>query len=276
MKNNKGITITSLIITIIVMVILAGIALMFSMGESGVITKAENTRFLEDIKLYKEELELYKGQKQIENQKRITNGENIDLHDGIYMSTWTISEMKLYIPSIEDEYEGKLGIEDGELTYKDSGNEDELSMARAAGLKIKSERATLEVEILGEGSVTGVPENGETKIGAKIKLKAVEGTLKTEESTIKYEFAGWYEDGELVEEKLEYNFEITKENTKITAKFKTNVTVVHYEDDKVGVSTGVPTEKNNATITKIEIPDGLIIPEASFVGWTSLKIYSSI
>ena len=46
MKNQKGITLISLIITIIVMMILAGIALSFSVGENGVITKAEETKIV--------------------------------------------------------------------------------------------------------------------------------------------------------------------------------------------------------------------------------------
>ena len=41
MKNNKGITMIALIITIIVMLILAGVALSFTIGEDGVINKAE-------------------------------------------------------------------------------------------------------------------------------------------------------------------------------------------------------------------------------------------
>lgn len=41
MRNNKGITLTSLIVTIIVMVILAGISLVMSVGDMGVIGRAE-------------------------------------------------------------------------------------------------------------------------------------------------------------------------------------------------------------------------------------------
>ena len=41
MKNNKGITLVSLIVTIIVMVILAGIALVFSVGEGGIIERSQ-------------------------------------------------------------------------------------------------------------------------------------------------------------------------------------------------------------------------------------------
>ena len=41
MKNSRGITLISLIITIIVMLILAGVALSFAVGENGVMTQAE-------------------------------------------------------------------------------------------------------------------------------------------------------------------------------------------------------------------------------------------
>ena len=41
MKNNKGITLTSLIVTIIVMVILAGISLYMSVGDSGIVVRTE-------------------------------------------------------------------------------------------------------------------------------------------------------------------------------------------------------------------------------------------
>ena len=43
MKNQKGITLVALIITIIVMVILAGIALIFTVGEEGVLSQAQNS-----------------------------------------------------------------------------------------------------------------------------------------------------------------------------------------------------------------------------------------
>ena len=43
MKNQKGITLIALIITIIVMLILAGVALTFSVGEEGIMTQAQNS-----------------------------------------------------------------------------------------------------------------------------------------------------------------------------------------------------------------------------------------
>ena len=41
MRNNKGITLIALVITIIVLIILAGISISILMGEDGLITKAK-------------------------------------------------------------------------------------------------------------------------------------------------------------------------------------------------------------------------------------------
>ena len=44
MKNNKGITLVSLIITIIILIILAGITINITVGQDGIITKAKEAK----------------------------------------------------------------------------------------------------------------------------------------------------------------------------------------------------------------------------------------
>ena len=58
MKNKRGITLISLVITIIVLIILAGVTINLTVGENGLITKA--TRAREEYKkaAYFEELNL--------------------------------------------------------------------------------------------------------------------------------------------------------------------------------------------------------------------------
>ena len=69
MKNNKGITLVSLIVTIIVMLILAGIALVFSVGEDGIINRGKTA-----VESYKEQEKIEKAL--IDNQfKTNANGE---------------------------------------------------------------------------------------------------------------------------------------------------------------------------------------------------------
>ena len=44
MRNNKGVTLVALVITIIVLLILAGVALAMLTGDSGILTNAENAK----------------------------------------------------------------------------------------------------------------------------------------------------------------------------------------------------------------------------------------
>ena len=66
-KNNKGITIISLVVTIIISIILAGVSINLILGENGVLTKARNSQKTQDIARISELLELEKGQIGIEN-----------------------------------------------------------------------------------------------------------------------------------------------------------------------------------------------------------------
>ena len=76
MKNNKGITLIALIITIIVMLILAGISLTFTIGDEGVISKAENAKEEKRAAEVAEIIDVWNAAKQVDilgnNGKRTT------------------------------------------------------------------------------------------------------------------------------------------------------------------------------------------------------------
>ncbi len=59
-KNNKGITLISLVVTIIVMIILAGISIALVFGERGIITKAKEQKVIQTKAEILEQLELQK------------------------------------------------------------------------------------------------------------------------------------------------------------------------------------------------------------------------
>ena len=44
MKSNKGITLVSLVVTIIVLIILAGVSINLVLGENGIITRAKQEK----------------------------------------------------------------------------------------------------------------------------------------------------------------------------------------------------------------------------------------
>lgn len=58
MKNTKGITLVALVITIIVLLILAGVTITTLIGDNGLITKAKDAKIATEIADIKEELEL--------------------------------------------------------------------------------------------------------------------------------------------------------------------------------------------------------------------------
>ena len=60
LKQRKGITLISLVVTIIILIILAGISLSLIMGQDGLIKKAKETKPIQDIATAKEQLEMLK------------------------------------------------------------------------------------------------------------------------------------------------------------------------------------------------------------------------
>ena len=59
-KNEKGITIIALVITIIVLLILAGISIATITGDNGIINKSDEAKIETEISQYKEKLEVIK------------------------------------------------------------------------------------------------------------------------------------------------------------------------------------------------------------------------
>lgn len=58
MKNNKGITLIALVITIIVLLILAGVAIAMLSGENGILTRASDSKAANDVGAAKDEIAL--------------------------------------------------------------------------------------------------------------------------------------------------------------------------------------------------------------------------
>ena len=122
MNKQKGITLVSLVITIIVMLILAGVSLNMVMGDNSVLLQAQKSAFIQKMAGYKEELALsYLGSaaKQLKSIKK----EEITA-----MGTF----VKEYIPSIADEDIGKYAIVKGDLYYCGS-DEIELLVCKEQG-----------------------------------------------------------------------------------------------------------------------------------------------
>ena len=71
LKGKKGITLIALVITIIVLLILAGVTIATLTGDSGIITKADESKISTELAGYKEQLDLYIIEKYSENRLTI-------------------------------------------------------------------------------------------------------------------------------------------------------------------------------------------------------------
>ena len=78
MKNQKGITLVSLVVTIIVLIILAGVSINLLLGEKGIITIAKRAKENTELAKIQEETELNELYTQLENNGGSSEGTNYD------------------------------------------------------------------------------------------------------------------------------------------------------------------------------------------------------
>ena len=135
-KNNKGITLIALAVTIIVMLILAGITIATLTSENGIITQASQAKIQNEFAKYVEEIKLYNANKFLENQEfdegTLTAGRKL-----LNYNTKRSEEegnIKSVIPSIKDEYLSSLQIIKGKAYIK-TEDKKQLKAALAVGIE---------------------------------------------------------------------------------------------------------------------------------------------
>ena len=135
--GKKGITLISLVVTIIVLLILAGTTIAMLTGENGILLKANEAKMATELSKYKEELELYKIEKTSENlefeEETLTAGKK-----ELNYNTKPENEdgnIKTIIKDISDEYFEKLEIIKGELLIT-TVNDSEIKIAQRLGIQV--------------------------------------------------------------------------------------------------------------------------------------------
>ena len=185
-KENKGVTLIALAVTIIVMLILAGVTISTLTGNSGVTSNASLSKIMNELSKYKEEVELYKANKIVENEgflsESLSAGKD-SINYNIKLDEET-GNIKSIIPDITDEYINILQIIKGELLIK-TKDKKQIKAAQLAGIQINPYDITDDGELLSsngnlllvdsEGTLSIL--DGVTKIGMGA-FSGVEG-LKT-------------------------------------------------------------------------------------------------
>ena len=138
-RREKGITLVALVITIIVLIILAGVTLMTLTGQDGILTKAKESRISTELSAYQEELETYKASKYLENntfmEATLTAGKETLTYytqDGKAEETGNI---RTIFKNISDEYFEKLEVVKGELLIN-TQDITEIKIAQSLGIAV--------------------------------------------------------------------------------------------------------------------------------------------
>ncbi len=135
-ENEGAITLVALAVTIIVLLILAGVAISLSVGNNGIISRGEVSVEGNKLASYKEKLEMYKAEKIMENENFLEETLSAGI-DYLQYNTKNIEEkgtIKTIIPEFEDKYLGKLEVIKGEL-FLTSTDKKEVQAAKIAGVE---------------------------------------------------------------------------------------------------------------------------------------------
>ena len=114
-KNNKGITLIALVITIIVLLILASVSIAMLTGDNGILTRAGDAKIETALGAVKEQIGLYQIEKKMDN-KEVTP-ENL-LAEGKVSRTVQLGEADkyyMYYALKENSFEGMQGIGKGNI-----------------------------------------------------------------------------------------------------------------------------------------------------------------
>ena len=151
MKNNKGVTLVALVVTIIVLIILAGISINLVLGNNGIITIAKKTKENTELARVEEETQLNELYTQLESSGTGSGGTNYD-------AIAKLTEFKTAIANAIDEAGG---------IRPDTAAETTVFADNIKGiLKEVTKNATATTEDITEGKTAWV--NGELIVGSRI------------------------------------------------------------------------------------------------------------
>ena len=194
-EKDKGITLVALVITVVILIILATVAVNLTIGENGIITKAYEAKYLTELSTYKEELGIF----QLSKSMQYENFEPGTMVAGENSLTYSIGETEITEGSIYDvltslkdgSFAGKLEIIGGELLLN-STDKTEIEVAQSLDIRVNPYlivdgvllSAETNLALMDESGVLTLPESVE-KIGngafanvSGLKTIIIPGTVK--------------------------------------------------------------------------------------------------
>ena len=151
-KYNNGITLIALVITIIVLLILASVTIAAISGDNGILNNASLAKVSTEFASYKEEVELYKTNKMLDNYDfdadTLTAGKTTIEYEG--KPEGETGNIKTVIQELDDRYIDKFIIIKGNLYLMAIGDTSdvEIKAAEATGIEVMPYEITEEGELL--------------------------------------------------------------------------------------------------------------------------------
>ena len=110
--SEKAITLVALVVTIVILLILAGVSIPMLTGTNGILTQAQKAKLSTELSSYKEQLELYKTEKLSENRDFLESTLTVGKESLTYNTQpeGETGNIKTVIPNIKDEYIDKVEI----------------------------------------------------------------------------------------------------------------------------------------------------------------------
>ena len=148
-KKEKGITLIALVITIIVLLILAGVSIAMLTEDNGVIKNAKESKLATTFSTYKEEVNLYKTNKYAENMNFLENTLEASKSSLLYNTKKQDEEgnIKDIITTINNDDMEKFEIIKGNLLIN-TKDLNEIKVAQSLGIQVKRYDITEEGELL--------------------------------------------------------------------------------------------------------------------------------
>ena len=133
--SEKAITLVALVVTIVILLILAGVSIPMLTGTNGILTQAQKAKLSTELSSYKEQLELYKTEKLSENRDFLESTLTVGKESLTYNTQpeGETGNIKTVIPNIKDEYIHKVEIIKGSLLIN-TQDKNEIEIAKSLGI----------------------------------------------------------------------------------------------------------------------------------------------
>lgn len=138
-ENKKGITLVALVVTIVVLLILTGVSLNLLIGNNGIITRTQISKVSQELAAYKENMNLFIGEKQIETAEFDANTLTA-YKNKLYYNTKSAEDtsgIEKVLGQIDNKYIEKIEIINGELCLNTTNNIEQKA-AEGLGIKVNS------------------------------------------------------------------------------------------------------------------------------------------